>query len=52
MKRSTLMKLAVFLVITAVLVMWLRHELRVDSCLDRGGRWNSAASVCEGEIEH
>lgn len=52
MKRSTLIKLAIALVIVGVLVMWFRHQLRIDSCLDRGGRWNSELSTCEGATEH
>lgn len=52
MKRSTLIKLVVSLVIVGVFAMWLRHQLRIDSCLDRGGRWNSEVSICEGATEH
>jgi len=26
---------------------WLKGYLEVDSCLDRGGRWNHEQSVCE-----
>ena len=51
MKRSTLIKLAVFLVIAVALGIWFLHELRVDSCLDRGGRWNNDLLTCEGATE-
>ncbi len=29
-------------------VLWLRHEWKIDSCLDNGGRWNYSLIVCEG----
>jgi hypothetical protein len=28
--------------------LWLRNEARIDSCLDRGGRWNEERQMCEG----
>lgn len=28
-------------------VLWLRHEWKIDSCLDNGGRWNYSLIVCE-----
>jgi hypothetical protein len=52
MKRSTFLKMAVVLAVVAALALWLRHELRIDSCLDRGGRWNNELSACEGATEH
>lgn len=52
MKRPTVVKLVIALIVATMLAVWLRHELRVDSCLDRGGRWNAEASACEGATEH
>jgi hypothetical protein len=51
MKRPTIVKLAIAISVIMVLAMWLRHELLIDSCLDRGGRWNSELSACEGATE-
>jgi hypothetical protein len=31
--------------------IWLAHELRIDSCLDRGGRWDFGRGMCEGARE-
>lgn len=31
--------------------MWVKRELSIDSCLDRGGRWSYEASVCERASE-
>lgn len=31
--------------------LWFQRELSIDSCLDRGGRWNYEADVCEGASE-
>lgn len=28
--------------------LWLRQEWKIDSCLDKGGRWNYPQAVCEG----
>jgi hypothetical protein len=30
---------------------WFRHQMIIDSCLDRGGRWNYDTSGCEGARE-
>ena len=51
-KNFTFLKVLVILMIVILLTLWLRHEFRVDSCLDRGGRWNSVLSTCEGATEH
>ena len=34
-----------------VLAVWVWHQARIDSCLDRGGRWDYEHSTCEGAIE-
>lgn len=34
-----------------VLGLWLRNEVRMDSCLDRGGKWDSHQETCEGATE-
>jgi len=31
--------------------VWLRNEVRIDSCLDRGGRWDIERQMCEGATE-
>jgi hypothetical protein len=31
--------------------LWLRNEVRIDSCLDRGGRWNQDRQMCDGATE-
>ena len=31
--------------------LWLRDEVRIDSCLDRGGRWDKERQMCEGATE-
>lgn len=40
-----------FVVLTAatiaVLAWWLIGTLRIDACLDRGGRWDREAAVCD-----
>ena len=27
---------------------WGMHEIRLDRCLDHGGRWNAETAACEG----
>ena len=51
MKKSVVFKVAVTLAVAAV-SLWLWQELRVDSCLDRGRRWNYEISSCEGATGH
>jgi hypothetical protein len=48
MKRVHVGLALIVLALAAAFAFWLRHELRVDDCLDLGGRWNSETSVCEG----
>lgn len=31
--------------------LWLRNEMQIDSCLDRGGRWDQERQICEGATE-
>lgn len=28
-------------------VKWGMHEMRLDRCLDNGGRWNAGSATCE-----
>jgi hypothetical protein len=41
-----------FLVLLAVVLiaasLWAKRALSIDSCLDRGGRWNDEVAACEG----
>lgn len=34
-------------IIAGMVAWWLTRYLTVDSCLDRGGRWNYEKSDCE-----
>jgi hypothetical protein len=45
---ATLKVLAVLLAVIA-LACWIRRELKIDSCLDLGGRWDYQDSVCESK---
>jgi hypothetical protein len=47
MARATLLKLVVAAAVIATVFFWLRQELKVDACLDSGGRWNSDQMECE-----
>lgn len=29
------------------LLVWVRTQLAIDSCLDQGGRWSYTRDVCE-----
>jgi hypothetical protein len=44
-----------FLVLLAAVLiaagLWGKRELSIDSCLDRGGRWNYEVAACEGASE-
>jgi len=45
--RAALSFIVILLLLTLA-VRWVRHELAVDRCLDRGGRWNVVSALCEG----
>ncbi len=47
-------RLALFIFVLSVLVMlglWVRNEMKIDSCLDRGGKWDERRQTCEGAVE-
>ncbi|MDQ2823608.1 MAG: hypothetical protein M3Y65_25070 [Pseudomonadota bacterium] len=45
--RAALLFLAILLLL-ALAVRWVRHELAIDRCVDRGGHWNAVSAICEG----
>ena len=50
MQKSTKKKIAgaaVVLTIFVIVAFYLRTQMRIDSCLDNGGRWNYEKSECE-----
>ena len=43
--------IAVILALGVILsVAWIRGQIKIDSCLDNGGRWNYEQKVCEPNI--
>ena len=38
--------LAIGLIAAIAFAWWLYVQLQIDSCLDAGGQWNYAQSVC------
>ena len=52
MKRPFLVGFLVLLAVVLIAAgMWAKRELSIDSCLDRGGRWNYEVAACEGATE-
>jgi hypothetical protein len=51
MKINKLLLWTFLLALLVVPGLWLRSELRIDSCLDRGGRWDKNRQICEGAAE-
>ena len=51
MKQSKVFTLILVALALFALAVWIRHELMIDSCLDREGRWNQELSTCEGATE-
>lgn len=47
MNLKKLLLAAIALVLVVLLMLWLRTEVKIDSCLDLGGRWNYDAGKCE-----
>jgi hypothetical protein len=52
MKRI-FMFLVLALLATALLAagLWLRREIAIDTCLDRGGAWNQVTGACVGATD-
>jgi len=51
MKTGKLLFAAFVLASLVAVGLWLWSAMRIDSCLDRGGRWDKNAQVCEGATE-
>lgn len=42
-----LITLAAVIILLTLGSLWVRQQLKIDSCLDNGGRWNYKDDVCE-----
>ena len=51
MKSRKLLPGAFVIAVLVAIGLWLRNEVRIDSCLDRGGRWDKERQMCEGATE-
>jgi hypothetical protein len=40
---------SVLLILVFLFSMWLKGQLKIDSCLDLGGRWDYEKKECERE---
>lgn len=51
MRRSRLKLLVLLLVTLAVIAtaLYLRRQLQIDACLDRGGRWDYEQRTCDDD---
>jgi hypothetical protein len=36
------------LLAASAIISWVWREVKIDACLDNGGRWNSEKLRCEG----
>jgi len=46
-KRTRFVLCALSLVLLVIFGYWLKGFLKIDSCLDSGGRWNYDTGTCE-----
>lgn len=48
MRKRT--KWVIFFVVTlialALATLWIRHQLEIDACMDKGGRWDHKGDTC------
>lgn len=48
MRRALLLFFALMILVSAGIAgPWLILQLRIDKCLDSGGRWNYGTGACE-----
>jgi len=47
MKTRNILPGAFVLALLVAVGLWLQNEVRIDSCLDRGGRWDEERRMCE-----
>lgn len=50
-RKKMVLTICLLLAVIAGTGVWLARELRIDSCLDGGGRWDYAGGKCEGGRE-
>ena len=48
MKSKKILLGAFVLALLVTVGLWLQDVVRVDSCLDRGGKWDQERHICEG----
>jgi len=48
MKIRKILLGALVLALLVAVGLWVQNEVQVDSCLDRGGRWDQERQMCEG----
>jgi hypothetical protein len=51
MRRPTRLLISFAIVGLAIFAFWLFEQVKIDSCLDRGGRWNYDGKACEGATD-
>ena len=48
MKVLRLLCIMLVVAVAMALAAWVSDELKIDRCLDNGGRWNTEVAACEG----
>lgn len=51
MKRPLIAGILLLAVALVAAGVWFGREVAIDSCLDRGGRWDYERAACEGAAE-
>ena len=46
MKVLRLLCIMLVVAVAMALAAWVSDELKIDRCLDNGGRWNEEAATC------
>jgi hypothetical protein len=45
-KKKWLAIMAIILVVLICGVIWIDHQLEIDTCMDNGGRWDGEKNMC------
>lgn len=51
MKTKNILLGALVLALLVAVSLWSQNVVRIDSCLDGGGRWDQDQQICEGIME-
>jgi hypothetical protein len=51
MRKKKFILLIIIILLCIPVYLWIKRQLEIDSCLDKGGRWNYESGKCECQAQ-